>query len=131
MRIQVKDFMTSPVQTTIGEKKIGEIRNLMKSNGIHALPVIKYTKKLPEAEVTIRGVITATDLSEQNDDSLFVEDVMTQKLYVIHKNTSAKSAAKMMIKKKVHHLIVMDEGKIIGMISSLDFVKLVSEHSLD
>ena len=131
MRIQVQDFMSAPVITTIEKKRVGEIRELMKSQGIHALPVIEYSKKLPEVDITIKGIITGTDLSENVDDKLFVEDIMTPKVYIIHKHSSAQAAAKMMLKRKVHHLVVMDEGKIVGMVSSLDFVKLVAEHSLD
>jgi signal-transduction protein with cAMP-binding, CBS, and nucleotidyltransferase domain len=31
----------------------------------------------------------------------------------------------------VHHVVVMDDGEIIGMLSSLDFVKLIAEHALE
>ncbi len=130
MRIQVQDFMSSPVSTAVGKKRVHEVRALMKRKGIHALPIIQYSKKLPEAEVTIQGIVTTTDLSESIDDKSIVEDVMTPNVHIIHKHSSAQSAAKMMLKHKVHHLVVMDEGKIAGMISSLDFVKLVAEHSL-
>ncbi|WP_417201408.1 CBS domain-containing protein [Bizionia sp.] len=36
-----------------------------------------------------------------------------------------------MLRHDVHHMVVMDEGNIVGMISSLDFVKLVAEYSLE
>ena len=127
MRIQVKDFMSSPVATTIGKKRISEAREKMKREGVHALPVIQYSKKLPMNEVTIKGIITTTDLIENNDDNLFVNDIMTSNIYVIHKNSSAQAAAKMMIKRKVHHLVVMDDGKVIGMLSAMDLVKVLAE----
>ena len=131
MRIQVKDFMSTPVTTAVGENKIREVKSLMKRKGIHAIPIIQYSKKLPDAEVTIRGIVTGTDLSKEHDDSASVTEIMTSNVHVIHKNSSAKAAANMMLKHKVHHIVVMDEGKIIGMISSLDFVKLVAEHTLE
>ena len=130
MRIQVKDFMSSPVATAVGKNTIKEIRALMKRKGIHSVPIIRYTKKLPEAEVKIRGIVTGSDLNKDIDERVVAEEIMTPKVHIIHKNSSAQSAAKMMLKYKVHHLVVMDEGKIIGMISSLDFVKLVAEHTL-
>lgn len=130
MRIQVKDFMSSPVTTVVGEIKVREVRSLMKRKGIHAIPIIQYLKKLPDIEVTIRGIVTGTDLNKEIDDNSSVEEIMTSKVHVIHKNSNAQAAAKMMLKHKVHHIVVMDDGKIIGMISSLDFVKLVAEHSL-
>ncbi len=131
MRIQVQDFMSSPVSTAVGESRVSEIRALMKRKGIHAVPIIKYSKKLPDVEVTIRGIVTGSDLNKEIDDKSPVEEIMSSNIHIIHKHSSAQAAAKMMLKHKVHHLVVMDNGKIVGMISSLDFVKLVAEHSLD
>ena len=131
MRVQVKDFMSSPVITVVGENSVQEVRTLMKRNKIHAIPIIQYIKQLPEAEITIRGIITASDLDENVDDKTSVVDIMTKNVHVIHKDSSARSAAKMMLKHKVHHLVAMEDGKIIGMISSLDFVKLVAAHTLE
>ena len=131
MRIQVKDFMSAPVTTAIGENSVGEIRAIMKEKGIHAIPVVSYSKDLPQVEMTIRGIVTATDISEKMDEHTTVEDVMaSSSVHVVHVDSTAHAAAKMMLRHKVHHIVVMDEGKIEGMISSLDFVKLVAEHPL-
>ena len=131
MRIQVKDFMSAPVVTAIGEKKVSEIRALMERKNIHALPIISYSKKFPATEIRIRGIITTTDLSKKVKSKSSVEDIMTSKVHVIHKNSSAAAAAAMMLKHNVHHLVVMEDGKIIGMVSSTDFVKLVAQHELN
>ncbi len=131
MRIQVKDFMSAPVTTAMGEHRVLEIRTLMKEKGIHAIPIISYSNDTLKVEMTIQGIITATDISKEVSDEATVEDVMTSSsVHVIHADSSAQAAAKMMLRHKVHHIVVMDEVKITGMISSLDFVKLVAEHSL-
>ena len=132
MRIQVKDFMSTPVITAKGEDSIREIRELMKEKGINAIPIISYTNDKLKVEVTIRGIITATDINTDLSSNDTVEDVMTSSsVHVIHTNSSAKAAAKMMLRHEVHHIVVMDDGKIKGMISSMDFVKLVAEHTLE
>lgn len=130
MRIQVKDFMSTPVTTGTGETSVEEIRTLMSRKNIHSIPIIQYVKQLPEAEVTIRGIITATDIGKETDDKALAVDVMTASVHVIHQDSSARAAAKMMLKHKCHHLVVMDNGKVIGMVSSLDFVKLVAQYTL-
>ena len=132
MRVQVKDFMSTSVITAEGEKSVGEIRTLMQRKAIHAIPILGPTEQSNNLETALQGIITATDLCRVVDDNISVKEVLTPTLvHVINKNTSAKSAAKMMLKHKVHHLVVMEDGKIIGMISSLDFVKLVAKHGLD
>ncbi len=103
----------------------------MKKEGIHAIPIVSYAKDSSAVEMTIRGIVTASDLSENVHDGAIMENVMTSSsVHVVHVDSSAQAAAKMILKHKVHHMVVMDEGEIKGMISSLDFVKLVAEHSL-
>ncbi len=132
MRIQVKDFMSTPVTTAMEDHNVLEIRTLMKEKGIHAIPIISYTNDKLKVEMTIKGIITATDISKEVSDYATVADVMTSSsVHVIHIDSSAKAAANMMLRHNVHHIVVMADGEIKGMISALDFVKLVAEHSLE
>ena len=131
MRIQVKDFMSAPVATAMEEHNVLEIRMLMKEKGIHAIPIISYSNDTLKVEMTIQGIITATDINKEVSEDTTVADIMTSSnIHIVHQDSSAKAAAKMMLRHNVHHIIVMHEGEIKGMISSLDFVKLVAEHSL-
>ena len=132
MRIQVKDFMSAPVTTAMEEDNILEIRMLMKEKGIHAIPIISCSNDTLKVERTIQGIVTATDINKEVSEDTTVADIMTSSnIHIVHKDSSAKAAAKMMLKHNVHHIIVMHEGEIKGMISSLDFTKLVAEHSLE
>lgn len=129
MRLQVKNFMTSMVLTTDINTTVSEIRDMMKRNGVHAIPI---TEHFPNGDWQIKGIVTATDLCRKVNDSLPVHEVMNDcRVHVIPPNMGAKAAAKNMLKHKVHHLVVMEDGKIIGMLSSQDFVKLVSEFILE
>ncbi len=131
MRIQVKDFMSAPVTTAMEEFDVVEIRTLMKEKGIHAIPIVSYSNDTLKVEMTIQGIITATDINKKVNEDTIVADIMTSSnIHIVHPDSSAKAASKMMLRHKVHHIIVMHEGEITGMISSLDFVKLVAEHSL-
>ena len=132
MRIQVKDFMSAPVVTASAEATVAEIRDLMKKEGIHAIPIVSYGKDRSTAETIIRGIVTTSDMSKFVHEGAPMENVMTaSSVHVVHTESSARAAAKMMLRHKVHHMVVMDEGKIKGMVSSWDFVKLVAEHELE
>ncbi len=129
MRIQVKDFMTTSVLTVDDNTSLGEVRALMNREGIHALPI---AEAVPLGATSIQGIITTSDLCAELDDSLSVREILKPgRVHVIPPNTNAQSAAKNMLKHKVHHLVVMEDGEIIGMISSQDFVKLVANYALD
>lgn len=132
MRIQVKDFMSAPVTTASSEATVREIRALMKKEGINAVPIVLYSKDKTTVEMTIQGIVTASDIGKNVHEDAPMENVMTSSnVLVVHTDSSAQSAAKMMLRNNVHHMVVMDDGKIKGMISSLDFVKLVAEHTLE
>lgn len=131
MRIQVKDFMSSPVTTAVGENTVHEIRDMMTKEGISAIPIVAYAKDASTAAMTIRGIVTASDISKDVHVGAPIENIMsTSNVHVLHTDSSAQAAAKMMLRHKVHHMVVMEDGKIVGMISSIDFVKLVAEHAL-
>ncbi|MCH9822048.1 MAG: CBS domain-containing protein [Bacteroidetes bacterium] len=71
-------------------------------------------------------------MNKEVSEDAAVKDVMnTSSVHVVHIDSSAQAAANMMLKHKVHHIVVMDEGEIKGMLSSLDFVRLVAEKVLD
>lgn len=128
MGIQVKDFMTTAVIAAEGKDKVSEIRAIMQRENIHAIPIVYNT----DGVVLFQGIVTSTDLCCKIDDTMPVEDAFKlSKVFVLPTNASAKSAAEMMLKHHVHHLVVMENGKLVGMVSSLDFVKLVATHVLD
>jgi CBS domain-containing protein len=132
MRIQVKDFISAPVITATAEDSVAEIRAMMKEKGINAIPVISYANDSLKVDITIRGIVTSTDINKELPENTTVEEVMTStNVRIAHADSSAMAAAKMMLKSKVHHVVVMDDGEIIGMLSSLDFVKLIAEHALE
>lgn len=132
MRLQVKDFMSSPVTTAIAEDSVADLKELMKEKGISAVPIVSYTNDTIQVDVTIRGIITLTDIQQNTNPDASVADIMNESsVHVVHTDSSAQAAAKMMLRHNVHHIVVMDKGEIKGIISSLDFVKLVAEYSLE
>ena len=130
MNIQVKDFMVSPVCNALENATVGDLRKTMKGKNIKAMPIVELVNKLPKMERVIKGIVTASDMGSKIKDKTPITEVMESMVHVVHKHASAKAAAKMMIKHKVHHLVVMDDGEIIGMVSSFDFVKLVEKYGI-
>jgi CBS domain-containing protein len=124
MQILVKDFMKTPVVTTVLNSEAGYVRELMERKDVNAIPVVA----LNGAKAHLKGIVTSTDLRGLEDESTLVEDIMTSNVLAIDKNADAKAAAALMLKHSVHHLVVMEEEEIVGMLSSLDFVKLVAEN---
>ncbi len=114
--------MVSPVTTCTLTADVGGIRDLMKQKGISALPVVEVSN----GDARIRGIVSYFDLAGVYDDNVNIQQVMTPNVAVVSADYSAEEAAKVMLDKQIHHLVVIDKGEIVGMVSSMDFVRLVA-----
>ncbi len=121
MSVLVKDFMKAPVSTCILQSDVGKVRDLMRQKGFSAIPIVEIKGE----QILIRGIVTNTDLMGAFDDTVPIEQVMTNGVYVIDPEATAQEAAKLMLHHKIHHLLVIEETRIVGMLSSLDFVRLI------
>ncbi|MFT6281955.1 MAG: CBS domain-containing protein [Salibacteraceae bacterium] len=52
---------------------------------------------------------------------------MTDRVHIVLKNNRVKDAARIMSKNDVHHLVVMEDGNVVGMLSAMDIVKVYRE----
>ena len=119
----VKDIMTTPVITTTIDVTTAYVRELMERKQISAIPIVKLDKE----KILLKGIVTTSDLRGITDEKMPVDLAMSKQIESIHKETTLKEAAQKMLSKELHHLVVMDQGKIVGIISSLDFVGIIAK----
>ncbi len=119
MNIKIKDLMVHQVVTTQPHKSVGHVKEIMKKNKIKSVPIVSSDNDL-------EGIVTATDLLGK-DDLTPVSKVMVTDLYTIPAYADVSLAARMMRKRKIHHLLVVDEKKLAGVISSFDLLTLVED----
>ncbi len=122
MRTLVKDLMTYPLVTIPVESKVTYAIELMDRKNINSLAVVDYHEG-----VKVVGIITSTDLRKISDESALVKDHMNTMIEKVNKQQTAISAAHRMLNEGVHHLVVVDQGKPIGMLSSIDFVRMLTK----
>lgn len=108
--------MTVPV-----DSKVVYARELMDRKGVNALPVVEIADK-----VSIKGIVTSADLRNVSDENTLVGSVMNRRVICVSASQTAKSAAHRMIHEGVHHLLVMENDQPAGMLSSIDFVRMLT-----
>lgn len=118
--------MHTPVTTCTPNADVADVRNLMKLKHCSAIPVVT----IQDDEVQIEGIVTYHDLAGVYDDTVNVRQIMTQAVSAVHVHMDSKEAAVHMLEQDVHHLVVVNNGDLVGIISSLDFVKIVAEHEM-
>ena len=118
--MRVEEIMNTPVVITQKTIKISNLKYRLDRKGINAIPVI-------ESDGSISGIISSSDIVACHDENLLVKDVMSDFVHVLLPNNRVKDAAKIMVKHGVHHLVVMEDGKVMGMLSSMDVMKVYAE----
>ena len=106
------------------ESPITDAEQLIKSYRISGLPVV--------ADGALVGVISQTDLLNArsseligaNWDRVKVRHLMSRPPVTVHLNTSVERAARLMLERHIHRLVVVDEEESpIGVLTSTDLLR--------
>jgi CBS domain-containing membrane protein len=132
---RVCDVMTSDVTTLKRNEKLTLADDLMQLGRIRHLPVLDDDGK------ELVGIVSQRDLfrgalaralgygqhaSRKILDTLLVKDVMTTDVITTGPQTSLGEAAKVMMERKIGCLPVVQDGRLVGIITEGDFVALAA-----
>jgi CBS domain-containing protein len=127
---QVQDFMTAdPIVIAPGASLV-EAYNLMFDNEIRRLPVVESDELV--GIVTLSDILQATpgrpndtDLETQLElSSHTVRDIMTYEPITIAPEDTIQEAAERMLEYKVSGLPVLQDGRVVGIVTESDIFKL-------
>jgi len=127
--VTVEEFMSTPLVTLdsetsvadacklMGEKRIGSV--LLSRNGvIHAI--------FTERDLLSRALTEKKDLN-----SVTVGSFASSPLITVEPTTDVKEAARIMAEMKVRRLVVVKDGKPIGLFTAADLARAVGRYPLD
>lgn len=101
---------------------IRDAANIMKKESIGSL-IVKTLKNdygiITERDILFKVVANGTD-----PGSIKVKDIMTYPIITIERNSKLEEAATIMWKHKIRRLPVIENGKIIGIITENDIIRL-------
>ncbi len=122
----IEAIMSTNLITVPPSATLAEARTLMQSNRIHHLPVTDDEDLV--GLITITNVLAATDSFLRDDrnrihaNEIIVGDVMVKDVATVDVNASLRQAALFLEKHQIGCLPVMDDGKMVGIITETDFV---------
>ncbi|MEM7179396.1 MAG: CBS domain-containing protein [Spirochaetota bacterium] len=123
-QIQVSDLMTPNVITVDHDDLIGKASRLMLENRIHSLLVLKEGK--PTYMITTFDLIKVSyedTFSESNADMMrttIEELVKGQKMVSVQTTTTLLGALKLLTEYDIHSLPVINEGRVMGILTLMD-----------
>lgn len=118
--MNAKEIMSTPVVVTRSSEKLSHLKDLFTRHNINSAPVLKEDGE-------IEGIITSSDLKSYHREDFTVGNIMTRKVKVCATTARVNDIAQTMVKEDVNHLVVMDNGQVVGIISSLDVIKKLLE----
>jgi CBS domain-containing protein len=76
---------------------------------------------------TVVGIVSERDLSqlihsERFNSNLTIDKIMTKNLVTCDLNTSVTELMEMMTEKKIRHILIMEDNKLLGVVSIGDVV---------
>ena len=114
-------IMTKTVQTANTEDTVERIEELLNLHGLSSVPVV-------DSKGMLFGIISTSDLlhfrsTGKNPKAAHAWEICTYKPIEVSSTTPVGEVAKLMVKNKIHHVVVSENKLIKGFVSSLDFVE--------
>jgi CBS domain-containing protein len=113
---------------TIGPSSTAqEAAKRMRSKKISSLVVIERGDA-PVGIVTERDLVRHVCSKDISSDSVLIQEIMSSPIVTIDVNASIEQAADKMVQNKVRHLLLVDDGRIYGIITPSDFTIYLTEN---
>ena len=121
MNVKVHELMSASVVTAQPHQSVEHVRDMLEKNHIGLAPVV-------DSDDHPVGVISVTDLAHDLKPGTPIKTIMTDKIYTVPQYDDVSIAARVMRNHQIHHVIVTDEQKVVGVLSAFDMLKLVEDH---
>jgi CBS domain-containing protein len=122
----VGQLMTERLETISPSDTAQEAAKKMRDKKVSSLVVTDVEDK-PVGIVTERDLVRQVCTKIINSNEVIVHHIMSSPLATIDANSSVEVAADIMIQNKVRHLLVVDENKVLGIITPSDFTGYLKE----
>lgn len=122
----VGQLMTERLETISPSDTAQEAAKKMRDKKVSSLVVTDVEDK-PIGIVTERDLVRQVCTKVINSNDVIVHHIMSAPIATIDANSSVEVAADIMNQNKVRHLLVVDENKVLGIITPSDFTGYLKE----
>lgn len=105
------------------ETTVMEAANEMRASKIGALLVMRDDRLV--GILTERDILNKVVAENRAPDEVEVHEIMTKEVVVISPGRSVRDAMRIVTKKHLRHLPVVDDGQLVGMVSAGDLTRSI------
>lgn len=131
-QLKVSDLMTTDLITLDKDENLDVAEDAMRTAKIHHLPVVEggcVVGMVAQSDILRAQVSVLADLSVTQDRAIKqrirAEDVMCRGLRTVGPDTPALEAAQILASHDYSCLPIVEDGKLVGIVTERDFLKLV------
>jgi len=124
-KLPVKDVMVSPVITTTPDETLNNAAKLMLEHGIGGLVVVE--EDTPVGIITERDFVGVLARKNKKPGELLVSEIMSRNLVTTTPEEGIFDVAELIVKVKKRKIPVMDNGKLVGIITADDILKVAPD----
>jgi CBS domain-containing protein len=122
--LKIEDWMSKPVKSTTKETPLRKAIKIMDEFNIGSLPVVENDK--PVGVLTERDILRRVVAKDVDVDKKTVADIMTKNPVTIQHDASILEATRMMSENNFRRLLVVKNGKLIGVATAKDIIEVMS-----
>lgn len=129
--MKVSELMSKDVKTIERNDELSIADDIMKMERIRHLPVVeggRLVGMLTQRDLLHAALSTAMGFGQKASDEFLktvpAKEVMTDEVITIAPSEDVKKAAQLMLERKIGCLPVVEGGKLVGLVTESDFVKL-------
>jgi CBS domain-containing protein len=123
----VREFVTRPPVTAAPRTGVRELARQMAAAGVGSV-VIVGEDGAPTGIVTDRDLRAKVVAEGRDPAATAAADVMSSPLVTVAPEAYAFEALLEMTRRGIHHLVVLEAGRLIGVVSSHDFLRVQATH---
>lgn len=120
--IFIEDIMVRDVASTTLPGSRDEVLKILKNKHISGVPVLKDSK--------VVGIVTRTNLL-QNPEEEQLALLMTRDPITISPGSDLQTAARLLLEHRIRRLPVVDNGKLVGLVTVADLVGTIADMNID
>ncbi len=134
-RLQVRDVMSRDVHTVKRNDELAIADALMKQERVRHLPVLdedgEVCAVVSQRDLFRGALLRALGYGSRAQELMLkqvaVKEAMSAEIQTTTPDTLVADAARLMIERKIGCLPVIENGRLVGIVTETDFVRLVAE----